>query len=332
MKRLGRRSSPHKTTGVLFRLLAALTFAFAFASCALTQAQSPRNVGALLQRLPSANDTERGVIMDELDKIKAPDEIVPEVLAALDQVDPREAWKLLDVLARFPGAADPAILVRLAQRASPAFPDTLRPQLVTLGEPARKELLNAIDIACQTWKPPSEDSETLPDDGRLGLREESQRIERFLDWAASALGATGSAGLDDLDRLLQDHNACHQRAAQGGLADIASQGDKGTQIWVLRVIHKALTDPDAGVQQAAVLALEPMIGYNHVGLTSKMLPALFSILRTNPHSEARRAAFAVLRSGSIATRRKAANIASHDSDEMIRNTAESILYPEPQGE
>ena len=70
--------------------MASLNFTVALANCALTQTQSRPNVGVLLQRLPSADDTERDVIMDELDKIKAPDEIVPAVLTALDQVDPRK--------------------------------------------------------------------------------------------------------------------------------------------------------------------------------------------------------------------------------------------------
>ncbi len=329
MKRLLRRSSPHKTTCLLFHLVASLTFTAAFANCALTQTQSRPNVGALLQRLPSADDTERGVIMDELDKIKAPDEIVPVVLTALDQVDPREAWKVLDVLARFPGAADPATLVRLARRISPAFPETLRPQLVALGDPARKELLNAIDIVCRTWQPPSENSEPLQDDGSLGLQQESQRIERFLGWAGSALAATGSAGLDDLGRLLQSHNTCHPRAAQDGLADAASGGDKETQTRVLRVIRKALSDADTGVQQAAVLTLNMMIGSNQFSLSADMQPALFDILKTNPHSDARFAAFSILRTGSSDTRRRAANIALHDSDEAIRDRAESLLNPQP---
>ena len=329
MKRLLRRSSPHKTTGLPFRLMVSLAFTVAFANCAPTQTQSRPNVGALLQRLPSADDTERGVIMDELDKIKAPDEIVPVVLTALDQVDPRDAWKLLDVLARFPGAADPATLVRLARRTSPAFPETLRPQLVTLGEPARKELLNAIDIACRTWQPPLENNETLPDDGSLALQQESQRIERFLVWAGSALATTGSAGLDDLDRLLQSHNACHRRAAQDGLADAASEGDKETQTRVFRFIRKALSDPDTGVQQAAVLTLNMMIGSNQFGLSADMQPALFAILKTNPHSDARFAAFSILRTGSSDIRKRAANIALHDSDEEIKDSAESLLNLQP---
>jgi hypothetical protein len=37
--------------------------------------------------------------MAQLDQIKDPDVLVPPVLAALDKVDPSDAWKLLDVLA-----------------------------------------------------------------------------------------------------------------------------------------------------------------------------------------------------------------------------------------
>jgi hypothetical protein len=60
-----------------------------------------------------------------------------------------------------------------------------------------------------------------------------------------------------------------------------------------------------------------------------MTKSLFAILKTHPDAEARRAAFGLLRRAKGDTPRRAAEIASHDTDESIQNAATDFLESLP---
>jgi hypothetical protein len=309
-----------------------LAFRVAFATTALALllgpplpafAQSDRKptVDELIQQLEMAEGHDRDVIMDQLDQIHDADVLVPPLLTALDQVDPRIAWKLLDVLARFPTAHPEAQLVRLAKRADP-IPRDMEPFLI--GEPARKELLKALSEACVTWQPPAKNI----DDARMDdLTDEDQaaaKTQRFLEWLGSGIGQSGSAGLDKLLDMLRDHSACRQTAARGGLVSIIlGAGSIGPKL--VDGVTAALADPDPRVQLSAVTVLGYLVGFSRATLSKAMLLPLFSILKSHPDSEARSSAFAVLRSGPGDTPKRAAQLALHDSDEHIQESAENLL-------
>jgi hypothetical protein len=288
---------------------------------AIAQSEKKPTVDGLIEQLESAEGHDRGVIMDQLDQIHDADVLVPSLLTALDRVDPQNAWKLLDVLARFPSAHPEAQLVRLAKRADP-IPRDLEPFLI--GEPARKELLKAVADVCATWQPPAKN----PDDARTEeLTDEDQaaaKTQRFIEWLGSAIGQSGSVGLDQLLAMLRDHNACHQTAARGGLNSVIL-GAGIIDPKLVDGVTAALSDPDPRVQFSAVTVLEPLIGYGRAPLSKEMLPPLFAILKSHPDSEARSSAFSVLRSGQGDTPKRAAQLALHDADENIQESAYNLL-------
>jgi hypothetical protein len=284
--------------------------------------QTP-DVNALLQKLIAADETERRVVMDELDQIQDPKILVPPLLAALDTVDPKEAWKLLDVLSRFPEATKPEPLIRLAQR-SEVVPNTLTTQISSLGARARPSLIKAISDACTNWQPVPENT-PAEDSGNQELKEGSAKAGGFMRWAATTLSQTGSQGVDTLLKKLHDRDACHRTAAADGLIGYAMSYGPELKAQVVPAISAALRDHDVLVQRAAVTVLEPIIGYNLAPLSTQMIAALFSILKANPDAEARNIAFRMLRHTTPATARKAAEIARHDSNEELQNAAEQFL-------
>jgi hypothetical protein len=309
-----------------------LAFRIAFAASALAlllgrplpafaQAEKKPTVGELIQKLESAEGNDRDLIMDQLDQIHDADVLVPLLLAALDQVDPQNAWKLLDVLARFPSAHPEAQLVRLAKRADP-IPRVMEPFLI--GEPARKELLKALSEACATWQPPAENI----DDARMDdLTDEDQaaaKTQRFIEWLGLGIGQSGSAGLDQLLDILRDHSVCRRTAARGGLISIIL-GAGSIDPKLVDGVTAALRDADPRVQLSAVTVLGYLVGFSRATLSKAMLPPLFSILKSHPDSQARSSAFAVLRSGPGDTPKRAAQLALHDSDEHIQESAENLL-------
>jgi hypothetical protein len=293
-------------------------------------AQAP-DVGTLIQKLIAADEIQRRAVMEELDQIQDPKLVVLPLLAALDTVDPKEAWKLLDILARFPEATKPELLIRLAQR-SDVVPNTLTTQLSSLGARARPPLIQAISDACTNWQPaPENNSEGDADNPKQEQSEESMKAERFFRWAATTLAQTGPQGVDVLLKMLHDRDACHRTAASDGLIDYALGYGPELKARVVPGISAALTDRDVLGQKGAVTVLEPLVGFNLASLTPQMITTLFSILKNNPDFSARDIAFRMLRQSSRVNARKAAQIASHDANEELRNAAEQYLeeLPDP---
>jgi hypothetical protein len=288
-----------------------------------TSNQQP-DVVALIQNLADADEIQRRSIMDQLEQIKDPDVLVPPVLAALDKVDPRDAWKLLDVLARFTDNVKPEPLIRLARRSDPP-PATLQPQLIAMGDRARVPLVNAIDDACTTWKaaPPISNSET--DNEVADSHNQAEHSQNFLYWASSALADMGSAGLNDLLQMLRGRNACQQNAAQFGLTQYALGVTPTLDPRVVHGLSDALAAADPNVQKAAAAVVETMIGCGRATLSPEITKSLFTILKTHPDAEARSAAFGLLRRAKGDGPRRAAEIASHDTDESIQSAASDFL-------
>jgi len=154
MKRLLRRSSSHKTTCILFCLVAGLTFTVAFANCALTQTQSRPNVGALLQRLPSADDTERGVIMDELDQDQSTWRNCSRSAHSPRSGRSPRSVEALGRSGSIPRRCRPGYSRPAGTTNEPRLPRNVAATTRRVRRSCRKELLNAIDIACRTWQPP----------------------------------------------------------------------------------------------------------------------------------------------------------------------------------
>jgi hypothetical protein len=284
----------------------------------------PPDVPSLIQNLANADEIERGSIMDQLEQIKDPDVLVPPVLAALDKVDPRDAWKLLDVLARFTDSVKPEPLIRLARRSNP-LPPTLEPQLIAMGDRARAPLLKAIDDACVTWKPAPPMSNSEADDEDTGSQNQAEHSQNFLYWASNALVDMGSAGLNDLLQMLRGRNAYQQNAAQFALTQYALGVEPTLDPHVVRGLSDALAAADPAVQKAAVAVVETMIGFGRATLSAEMIKSLFAILKAHPDAEARRAAFGLLRRAKGDTPRRAAEIASHDTNDSIQNAAADFL-------
>ena len=303
--------------------VAAFALAFSFVSSNATFAQSDKKptVAELLQRLESVQGLERDRVMEQLDQIHDADVLIPPLLAELDRVEPENTWKLLDVLAGIPGAHAEAPLVRLAQRAD-EIPRGMEPFL--RGESARKELLQALSEVCASWKPASKNLDDTPVNELTEEDEGALKSLRFIKWAAGAVGQTGSSGLDQLLAMLRDHSACRQTIATAGLLSVILETDP-VEPRLVREVTAALSDPDAGVQRSAVLTLEPLIGYGGAKLSKEMLQPLFQILKAHPEYEARRAAFALLRSAPGDTPKRAAETVLHDPDSSLQNSAEEFL-------
>jgi hypothetical protein len=156
-----------------------------------TSNQQP-DVASLVQELANANETERRNIMEQLDQIKDQAILVPPVLAALDSVDPQDAWRLFDILARFPGSTKPEPLIRIARR-SDEIPSTIKPQLTLIGDPARAPLLHAIAEACATWKPVPDTSDPANQSEDVEINKQDLHTNNFMNWAAGTLAGTGPA-------------------------------------------------------------------------------------------------------------------------------------------
>lgn len=287
------------------------------------------DVVSLVEKLPNADEVERRFLMEQLDQIKDPDVLVPPALATLDTVDPQDAWKLLDVLARFPAAVQPEPLIRLARR-SDTVPPTLKPQLIAMGERARPPLLKAIGDACVTWKPlpPISNSHTEGEDS--DSENQVQHSRKFLAWASGALADLSSAGLNDLLQMLRSHSACQQSAGQFGLTQYVLGVAPTLDPNVVHGLSEALAAPDPTVQKAAVAVVEPMLGYGRATLSPAMTTSLFAILKTHPDAEARGTAFGLLQRARGDAPRRAAEIASHDPDESIQNSATNFLENLPR--
>jgi hypothetical protein len=314
-----------------FRLdVAAIAVAFLLSQLPRTFAQSDKkpNVEELIQRLEAAEGHERDVVMEELDQIQDAHILVPPLLAALDRDDPQNAWKLLDVLARFPNVQVAAPLVRLAQRADP-IPRGMEPFLA--GEPARKELLKALTEVCASWKPPAKNADDAGAQELTEAREEERESDeegksrRFLEWAGAMLGQTGPAALSELVAMLRDHSACPQTAAKAGLMSVVLEAEKQLDPQMVNGVTAALGDPDVSVQRASVDILYSMNGYRGTKVSRDMLNPLFLILKTHPDSGTRYAAFRLLQTASGDTPRKAAEIAVHDADGQLQDLAETFL-------
>lgn len=304
-------------------VVVAFSLVFLLVASPTTFAQSDKKptVAELLQRLESAEGPGRDRLMEQLDQIQDADVLVPAILAELDRVDPENVAKLLDVLARFPGAHAEAPLVRLAERAD-QIPRDLEPFLK--GEPARNELLQALAQTCASWKPSSKNLDDAPLDELTAEDQIALKSQKLIEWLGNALGQTGSTGLDQLLVMLRDHSACRQLAAKAGLTfNILQSGS--TEPRMVKSVTAALSDPDPAVQHTAVSVLEPMIGYNAAPLSKEMLQPLFAILKSNPEFDARRAAFAVLKQAHGDTPKKAAELASHDPDGNLQRYAEEFL-------
>jgi hypothetical protein len=293
------------------------------------QSNQPPEIDALIHKLIASDTVERNAIMEQLDRIQDPNVLVPPVLAALDDVDPNEAWKLLDILARFPGAAKPAPLVRLARRAgAPWRMDTLKAQLISLGEPARVELFKSISEACTTWKPAAENPSADPEGEPAEPDNQARDLQNFLNWAAGALAETGSAGLENLLAMLHGHDACRRKAAQAGLtAYLPGNRDALDPRVVISSVSQALADSDTGVQEAALKVVECMIDYGSAKLSPAMIQSLFVILKGHPDVATRFAAYRLLLLAPGNTPKKAAEIASRDPDENIQDSAYRFLHP-----
>lgn len=293
-----------------------------------TPSQQP-DVASLIQKLAYADEVERGSIMEQLDQIKDPNVLAPPVLAALDTVDPPDAWKLLDILARFSDSVKPEPLIRLARRSDPV-PPTLKPQLISMGERTRQPLLKAIDDACVAWKPEPPISNSATDSQDGDSENQAAHARKFLHWASGALADMGSAGLNDLLQMLRGHNACQQGAAQSGLTQYVIGVPSTLDPSVVHGLSAALAAADPSVQKAAVAVVDPMIGFGRATLSPAMTTSLFAILKTHPDAEARRTAFGLLQHARGDAPKRAAEIASHDTDESIQNEATDFLENLPR--
>jgi hypothetical protein len=321
------RNKPYLLTALL--ILTCILGPRTTASAQTNSSNQQPDVASLIQNLADADEIERGSSMDQLEQINDPDVLVPPVLAALDKVDPRDAWKLLDVLARFTDSVKSEPLIRLARRSDPP-PTTLKPQLISMGDRARVPLVNAIDDACTTWKPapPISNSETDSEDA--DSHNQAEHSQNFLYWASNALADMGSAGLNNLMQMLRGHNACQQNAAQFGHTQYALGVTPTLDPHVVRGLSDALAAADPTIQKAAVAVVETMIGFGRATLSPEMTKSLFAILKTHPDAEARRAAFGLLRRAKGDTPSRAAEIASHDTDESIQNAAADFLENLPR--
>lgn len=290
-----------------------------------TPQSNPPDIPGLLQKLVDSDEVERRALMEQFDQINDPQVLVPPVLAALDTVDPQDAWKLLDVLARFSSYAKPDPLIRLAFR-SDRVPDTLAPQLISIGAPARIALLNAISDTCVTWKPEPPRMATESERESYDSGPEALRSRRFIRWAARTLESAGPAGLEDLLKLLDSRDACHASAAQEGITDYILEGPPTVSPPLLRTLSDALRAKDPTVQKTALLIVEPMLGFHHADLSPRIRDSLFTILKSHPDVEARSVALGIFLyqvHGDLA--KKAANIAQHDPDERLQNEAFEFL-------
>ncbi|HMD40652.1 MAG TPA: hypothetical protein VKH15_15310 [Candidatus Acidoferrum sp.] len=287
------------------------------------QSAPPPDVPALLQKLVASGEAQRGQIMDQLHQIQDPNLIVPPVLAALDTVDPQDAWKLLDVLAPFSHLARPEPLIRLARRYV-HVPSTIETQLATIGAPARTALLKAIADECVIWEPLSPENQT--DDGPASDEDpQTRRSQAFMEWVARTLGSISPAGLDDLLQMLRSHDACQSNVARAGLISYVLNSAPPADQRIVRALSAALNAPDPILQAAAVQIVEPVIGFQYAKLTPGLTKSLFSILKTHPDAEIRSRALSLLLQASGDTPKKAAEIASHDSDGSIQDLAANFL-------
>jgi hypothetical protein len=295
---------------------------------ASAQSTPPSDIPALLQSLIDSDEVQRTQIMEQLDLIQDPNVLVPPVLAALETVDPRQAWRLLDILARFPGSAKPEPIIRLAHR-SGEISYTLKTQLVSLGDPSRPALLKAIADACVTWKPepPSTDSQSRQESSEPDA--EIVQSQYFIHWASGALAEINPEGRNALLEMLRSSNACQRSAAQAGLTDYVLGASRTLDPSVVKGLKAGLNASDPAVQKTSVLIVEPMIGYGRAKLSPEMTKSLFAILKAHPDREARRAAFDMLRHAGGDIPKKAAEIASHDLDENIQNSATDFLENPP---
>jgi hypothetical protein len=320
------RNKPYLLSALL--ILACILGLRTTASAQTNTSNQQPDVGALVNNLANADEIERGSIMDQLEQIKDPDVLVPPVLVALDKVDPRDAWKLLDVLARFTDSVKPEPLIRFARRSDPV-PPTLKTQLISMGDRARAPLVKAIDDVCTTWKPEPSISNSETDSEDADSQNQAAHSQNFLYWASNALADMGSAGLNNLMQMLRGHNACQQNAAQFGLTQYALGVTPTLDPHVVRGLSDALAAADPTVQKAALAVVETMIGFGRATSSPEMTKSLFAILKTHPDAEARRAAFGLLRRAKGDTPRRAAEIASHDTDESIQNAATDFLESLP---
>lgn len=306
----------------------AVALLFAPIPRALPQSDRKPNVAELIQRLEATEGHERDVVMEELDQIQDANILVPPLLAALEGVDPQNAWKLLDVLVRFPDVQLAGPLVRLARRADP-IPRGMEPFLV--GEPARKDLLKAVTAVCVSWKPSAKDV----DDASAEQLTEAEKEEResddarksrtFIEWAGRMLGQTDAAGLSELLAMLRDHRACQQTAAKTALTtSVILRSDK-LERQIVKGVTAALGDADVSVQRTSVDILYSMNGYRGTKVSADMVKPLFSILKAHPDSGTRYAAFRLLQSAAGDTPKRAAEIAVHDPDGQLQDIAETFL-------
>jgi hypothetical protein len=307
--------------------VAAIAIAFLLAQPPRTLAQSDMrpNVDELIQRLQAAEGHDRDLVMEELDRIQDADVLVPPLLAAFDRVDPQNAWKLLDVLARFPNVQLAAPLVRLARRADP-IPRGIEPFLV--GQPARKELLKALTDVCLSWKPLAENTDDAGEELTEAQKEERESGETrksrgFIEWAGTALGHTDPAGPGDLLAMLRDPSACRQTAAKDGLMSVVSEAEKPDP-QIGKGVTAALGDADVGIQRTAVSILY-LMNDRGTRISKDMLKPLFLILKTHPYSGTRSAAFRLLRTAPGDAPIRAAEIAVHDADAQLQDIAETFL-------
>jgi hypothetical protein len=321
-----------KRSSCLSALLPVL-LASAHALCPAACASGPTQTGAanqaadipgLLKKLIAADEVERGDLMDQFDQIQDANLLVPPVLAALDTVDPQQAWKLLDILARFPNATKPGPLIRLAAKFVGNVPLQVTTQLSALGDRARPPIVEAIRDACLSWQPvPQYAGPTKADDAEL--RQRTTKAQAFLDWATVTLAQTGPQGVDAALQMLHAQDACHRTAASEALAKYALSYGPELKTLVVPAITAALSDHDTAVQGAAANALEPIVGYDLTPLSPEIIEPLFSILRKNPDARARITAFSILRRGSREVAKKAAEIAVHDPDDELQNEADRFL-------
>jgi hypothetical protein len=308
----------------------AIAAAFLFAPLPRVFAQSDKkpNIDELIQRLETAEGHERDVVMEELDQIQDANVLVPPLLAALDRDDPQNAWKLLDVLARFPDVQLAAPLVRLARRADP-IPRGMEPFLV--GEPATKELLKVVTEVCDSWKPSAENADAASAEELTEAEKEdresgdAKKFRRFIEWAGSMLGQTDSVGISELLAMLRDHSACRQTAAKAALTASAVVRSDKLEPQIVKGVSAALADADVSVQRTAVDILYSMNGYRGTKVSGGMIRPLFSILKTHPDSSTRYFAFRLLQTAPGDTPKRAAEIAAHDPDPQLQDTAETFL-------
>ena len=320
------RNKPSLVSALL--LLACILGLRTSVSAQISTSNQQPDVASLIRKLADADEVERGSIMEQLEQIKDPDVLVPPALVVLDKVDPRDAWKLLDILARFTDSVKPEPLIRLARRSDPP-PPTLEPQLIAMGDRARAPLVKAIDDACVTWKPEPSISNSETDDEDTDSQNQAARSQNFLNWASRALADMGSAGLNDLLQMLRGHRACQQNAAQFALTQYALGVAPTLDPRVVHGLSDALAAADPSVQKAAVAVVETMIGFGRATLSPEIIKSLFAILKTHPDPEARRAAFDLLRHASGDIPKKAAEIASHDTDYNIQNSAIEFIEDLP---